>query len=194
MIVLDKHYWENRCIENSTGWDLGHASRPIKEYIDSLINTNLKILIPGAGNSYEATYLLKLGFTNVKVLDIAKIPLQNLEDRLQDTSQIHLVQDNFFNHQGSYDLIIEQTFFCALEFRFRESYFQKASQLLNKNGRLAGVLFNFDQERTAPPYGGNKEEYNKLSSPYFKIIKMENCNNSEPSRQGKELFFKLVKR
>ena len=57
VIKLGKEYWEEKYAKNSTGWNIGYISTPIKEYIDQLQNKSIKILIPGAGNSYEAEYL-----------------------------------------------------------------------------------------------------------------------------------------
>lgn len=193
MNVLDKYYWESRYTNNSTGWDLGHVSIPIKKYIDQLKRKDLKILIPGAGNSYEAEYLVRKGFKNVTVLDIAIHPLGNLKKRLSNTPCLKFVNENFFDHQGSYDLILEQTFLCALELSFRESYFKKASQLLQTKGKIAGLLFNFTDERTDPPFGGSVEEYERLCKLYFNILTMEECYNSEVNRIGKELFIILEK-
>ena len=33
---MDKFFWNNRYHEKKTGWDIGHPSTPIKEYIDQL--------------------------------------------------------------------------------------------------------------------------------------------------------------
>ena len=52
-------YWNNRYIDKTTQWDLGEVSPPIKAYIDQLTHQNLRILIPGCGNTYEADYLLR---------------------------------------------------------------------------------------------------------------------------------------
>ncbi|WP_298950705.1 hypothetical protein [uncultured Nonlabens sp.] len=122
-----KMYWENRYKGNSTGWDLGHPSLPLTQIIDNLSDKNTKILIPGSGNSYEAIYLIESGFTNVTVLDIASQPLESIKNKLVINDNITTVQDDFFQHTGKYDLILEQTFFCALEPRFRESYIKKMS-------------------------------------------------------------------
>jgi hypothetical protein len=54
---FDKSYWEEKFIKNETGWDIGYVSTPLKEYFDQLTNKDLKILIPGSGNGYEAEYL-----------------------------------------------------------------------------------------------------------------------------------------
>ncbi len=72
---LNRKYWENRYAKNDTGWDLGKISTPLKTYFDQLENKNLKILIPGAGNAYEAEYLHQKGFKNVFVVDISKTAL-----------------------------------------------------------------------------------------------------------------------
>lgn len=45
-IVLE-NYWTERYGKGETGWDIGHVSTPIKEYVDQLEDKELKILIPG---------------------------------------------------------------------------------------------------------------------------------------------------
>ncbi|GAK97682.1 Gll0818 protein [Nonlabens tegetincola] len=122
---LDQRYWNDRYLNNAAKWDLGQISTPIKEYVVGITNKNVKILIPGAGNSYEAEYLHKIGFSDITVIDIASEPLLNLESRLPKSHNLKLIKEDFFNHQGNYDLIIEQTFLCALELRFRETTLSK---------------------------------------------------------------------
>jgi len=56
------NYWENRYQNQQTGWDIGEISSPLKAYIDQLEDKSIKILIPGAGNAYEAEYLFLNGF------------------------------------------------------------------------------------------------------------------------------------
>ncbi|MEP0480678.1 MAG: SAM-dependent methyltransferase, partial [Nonlabens sp.] len=150
--------------------------------------------IPGAGNSYEAIYLIESGFTNVTVLDIASQPLESIKKQFELNNNIKTVQNDFFQHTGKYDLILEQTFFCALEPRFRESYIEKSHDLLTENGHVKGVLFDFDSQRTEPPYTGNKEEYIKLFENKFDIIEMNRCLTSEDSRKGKELLINMKKK
>ena len=59
---LDKEYWENRYAGNQTGWDAGEITTPLKEYFDQIKDKPKAILIPGAGNAYEAAYLFENGF------------------------------------------------------------------------------------------------------------------------------------
>ena len=56
-MLLDAEYWNNRYISHDFKWDLGEVSDPLKHYFDQLTDTNLHILIPGAGNAHEAEYL-----------------------------------------------------------------------------------------------------------------------------------------
>src|SRR5215831_2942021 len=105
---LNSNYWENRYRNSETGWDVGAITTPLKEYIDQLTDKDIKILIPGAGNSYEFEYLVSQGFTNVYVLDFAVTPLQNIKNRVSGIRPEQVIQSDFFEHNETYDLILEQ--------------------------------------------------------------------------------------
>lgn len=190
---LDKEYWESKWDSNQTGWDIGYVSPPISKYIDKLSNKNSKILIPGAGNSYEGEYLWKNGFKNVFLLDYSDLPFADFLKRCPDFPQDQLISGDFFEHDSRYDLIIEQTFFCALNPKLRAQYVNKMSQLLKDDGLIVGLLFKVDFGNDHPPFGGNQEEYHNLFSPNFSISIMEEAYNSIPQRQGAELFIELKK-
>ncbi len=188
---LDESFWTEKYRTGYTGWDIGYVSTPIKEYIDQLTDKNIKILIPGAGNAYEAEYLHKQGFKAVSVVDISKIPLQNIAERIPTFPKENLLHKNFFDLEGDFDLIIEQTFFCALSPKLREAYTRKMYELLKPNGKLVGLLFNIPLNNDCPPFGGNKEEYELLFQDKFNIGVMEIAYNSIPPRAGNELFIIL---
>ena len=185
---LSDDFWNNRYKTNDFGWDIGDVSDPLKKYIEQVNNKELKILIPGAGNAYEAEFLFKLGFKNVYVLDFAEAPLKNIKKRLPEFPNHQLIQQDFFAHKGQYDLIIEQTFFCAIDPILRSKYVQQMHELLAPNGKLVGLMFNDALNADKPPFGGNKEEYQKLFEDTFDIKKMEPCYNSIKPREGRELF------
>jgi SAM-dependent methyltransferase len=189
---LDKIYWDNQYQSNTTGWDLGEVSPPMKSYIDTLEDKAIRILIPGCGNTYEAEYLLEQGFTNVTVIDIAPTLIENLKTKFKDNPNVNIVLGDFFEHQGEYDIILEQTFFCALPPTMRQKYVWKMHQLLADKGKIAGLLFNRTFE-SSPPFGGSQEEYNLLFQQAFNFIKMEVCQNSATPRASSELFVELQK-
>ncbi len=190
MKKLNKDFWEKKYQLGEMGWDIGHISTPLKEYIDQLKDKNLKILIPGAGNAYELLYLLEKGFTNVFVIDIAKQPLENIKNRISDFPRNQLLEGNFFDLElDNFDLILEQTFFCALDPSLRMEYVLKMKQLLKPNGKLAGLLFNFPLTESGPPFGGSLSEYKTLFQEHFQIKILETAYNSIKPRADKELFF-----
>lgn len=187
-------YWNHRYLQGETGWDIGYVSTPLQAYFDQLTNKDLRILIPGGGNSYEAEYLFKQGFTNIYVLDISVIALQNFQKRVPDFPLEQLLHQDFFDLNERFDLIVEQTFFCALNPSERSRYVVKMHSLLKENGKLAGLLFNIPLFEDHPPFGGNEQEYRQLFSEYFSIDIMETAHNSIPKRAGNELFIKLQKK
>ncbi|MGJ8732682.1 MAG: methyltransferase domain-containing protein [Cellulophaga sp.] len=193
-MILDEDFWDNRYKTSDIGWDLGEVSPPLKSYFNQLTNKNLHILIPGGGNSYEAEYLHSKGFKNVYVVDLSKTALQNIKSRVPTFPSSHLIHSNFFDLNITFDLIIEQTFFCAISPSLRSKYVEKAFNLLNTNGKIAGLLFNIPLNSTHPPFGGNKEEYIMLFKPHFNIKIMDTAYNSIKPRSGNELFFILQKK
>lgn len=191
---MNKSYWNDRYRNNQTGWDLGAVSPPIKAFADGIEDKELNILIPGAGNAYEAEYLFKNGFKNVFLCDIAEIPLKSFLDRNPEFPELQTLHCDYFELQESFDLVLEQTFFCALPVNQRSAYAQKTSELLRSGGVLAGLLFDFELKEDGPPYGGSREEYLTYFSPYFHIEILERAYNSIKPRSGNELFFKFRKK
>jgi len=189
----DPEYWSDKYLNNETGWDMHQVSPPLKSYIDTLKNKDLKILIPGCGNAYEAEYLLKNGFKNITIIDFSKVVTQKLKQKYKG-KPIQIINGNFFNHKGQYDLILEQTFFCALHPSLRENYGKHCYKLLTDNGKIAGVLFNKKFSGSEPPFIASDEEYKKLFQPLFRFLKFEPCYNSILPRMGNELFFEFEKK
>ena len=190
---LDENYWDNRYKDNEIQWDLGTVSPPLKAYIDSLEDKSLHILIPGAGNAHEAEYLHELGFTNVYIVDFSQTALNNFSARVPSFPKAHLIHRNFFDLDQTFDLILEQTFFCALNPELRPKYVDQMHHSLNKNGVLAGVLFGVEFESDGPPFGGTKEEYETLFSTMFTKVALSPCYNSIAPRIGRELFIQVKK-
>ncbi len=193
MEELNARYWDERYLNDDFGWDIGSVSPALKAYIDQLTDKNLRILIPGAGNAHEAEYLHAQGFANVYVLDIATVIFDNIRERVPSFPGNHLIQEDFFAHRGQYDLILEQTFFCALDPTLRKSYVAKMHTILKPGGKLVGVLFSDPMNADNPPFGGSLEEYENLFFPAFQKQVFEPCYNSIERRVGLELFMILEK-
>ncbi len=58
----------------------------------------------------------------------------------------NIILGDFFKHKGEYELVLEQTFFCAINPSLRKNYVAKMKELLLLNGKLVGVLFDWQFE------------------------------------------------
>lgn len=193
MSNLDKKYWDNRYQEGNTGWDIGGLSPVLKTYIDQLEDKDIKILIPGGGNAYELSYLHEKGFKNSYLIDLSPTVINNFIKRNPSIDKKYLIEGNYFDHNIQYDLILEQTFFCAIDRNLRQQYVNHSYNLLKPKGKLVGLLWSVDpvsptQDPSNPPFGGSKEEYLNYFSPYFEINILDTAYNSIAPRSGKELF------
>lgn len=188
---MEQSFWEKRYQNNETGWDLGNISTPIKTYIDQLENKELKILIPGCGFGHEAIYIYNQGFKNTYILDFSEIAIETFKKQNPSFPLANIFNADFFKHQNKYDIIIEQTLFCAIDPKNRTKYAEKVKELLKPNGKLIGLLFDCEFIG-GPPFGGSNEEYYTLFSKYFSKISIEKCYNSITPRKDKEVFVKLA--
>jgi SAM-dependent methyltransferase len=190
MTLLDARYWEQRYQEEQTPWDLGCAATPLTHYLKDK-NRDLEILIPGAGRAYEAEWLIKEGFTAISVIDFSPKAVADAQARFSESKQVTWIVGDFFRHEGHYDLIVEQTFFCALQPQLRTAYVLSMKSLLKPGGILMGVLFNFPLTDQGPPFGGSEGEYRQLFEGAFQILHLESCLNSIKPRLGSEFFLEL---
>jgi SAM-dependent methyltransferase len=165
---------------------------PLVSLINSLENKDAKILIPGCGSAYEAEYLISKGFTDVTLIDISETASTILKEKFLNQDAVRVLCEDFFKLEDKFDVIIEQTFFCALPPSMRQRYVWKMHNLLNDSGILSGLLFN-RQFDVSPPFGGSREEYEKLFFGAFEFVNIETAANSVKPRANTELFFKFKK-
>jgi len=191
---LGQNYWNERWEKGETSWDMRQSSPAITAYMAQYTNKNAAILIPGCGNAYEAEFLIANGFTNITLIDIAPKAIETVKEKFADKPQVNVLCEDFFNHQGNYDLIIEQTFFCAIPPNRRKEYAEKTASLLSQNGKIIGVLFDKQFNHPFPPFGGCLCEYKPIFGPHFTIKTMNECYNSIPPRAKSEVFINLIKK
>jgi SAM-dependent methyltransferase len=196
MKKLDDEFWSDQYKNNTIGWDVGGVSRPIKEYVEQLEDKSIAILIPGCGNAYEAEHLLAIGFSNVTLIDISEVLVEELRVKFAKEigeGRCQLIHGNFFDIMKTYDLVLEQTFFCALDPSLRDAYVKKMAEIVKPGGKLAGLLFDMDKP-DGPPFGGRFPEYELLFKPSFNFKTFEFCHNSIAPRAGNEYFIILVRK
>ena len=193
MTELTSAYWQARWEAGNTPWDMGGPSPALIEYVAQRPEKDMRVLIPGAGSGHEAIWLRENGYPNVSVLDIAESAFDGLRKHADGFPENQLINEDFFSHAGTYDLILEQTFFCALDPEMRPAYATKMHELLAPGGTLAGLLFDFPLA-AGPPFGGSVEEYRSYFEPFFEVKTMQRATNSIKPRAGSELFFILKRK
>ncbi|HPD66091.1 MAG TPA: class I SAM-dependent methyltransferase [Bacteroidia bacterium] len=192
---LSPDYWNKRYQQaGNPGWDVGYAVPALTRYFDQLTQKSIQILMPGGGFGYEAAYLFDKGFTNIFFLDYAEKAVSFFREKFPHFPENQIIQEDFFQHSGKYDLIIEHTFFYSLHPDLRKDYVRKAYDLLNEDGKLVGLFFNHQFGKEEPPFGGTAEEYINLFRNCFNFQHFSPCNCSIKPRAGRELFVVLVKK
>ena len=191
---LSDQYWDKLYDSKQTGWDIGYVSTPLKEYFDQLENKDIRVLVPGAGRAWEAEYLYKSGFRNTFVLDFSENAINEFRNRCPWFPVNQIIYQDFFKHNNTYDLIVEQTFFSSLHPSLRQDFAKQLSALMNNGGKFMGLLFNHKFNFNGPPFGGSQEEYEQLFEPYFDFEISETSNNSIKPRKDREIFILLRKK
>lgn len=186
--------WPQRYQQGHTGWDIGRPAPALAHYFRQLTDKSLHILIPGAGKGWEVALLHKLGFRHAVYLDAAPEAASIFQSNCPDFNPDNIIVGDFFAHQASYDLMVEQTFFSAIPPAMRNAYVQKSHALLRPGGKIVGLLFNHHFEQEGPPYGGSPEEYRRLFGEKFSFNTFELAHNSIKPRQNREHFVILEKK
>jgi methyl halide transferase len=181
--------WQRHYDENDLGWDLGQVAPPfIRLWQEGKLPLG-KVLVPGCGRGHEVLFLAENGF-EVTGVDYSAGAVRHLENALKERNlKGRILHQDFFSldnsHESVYDLVIEQTFFCAIAPRQRQDYVQNVARILKPGGTLAGLFYHTDKEG-GPPYNTTREDIETHFSDHFDIEKLEKESQSAEQRKDKE--------
>ena len=189
--------WQRHYETNDMGWDLGQVAPPfVKLWEDKKLPPG-KVLIPGCGRGHEVVFLASHGF-EVTAVDFSEGAVTHLNKSLKERNLSgRILQQDFFrlddSHNSYYDLIIEQTFFCAISPWQRKGYVLNSVRLLKPGGMLAG-LFYHTEKQGGPPYNTTREDIKTHFSENFKIHELDKTPLSAEQRKNKEWLAILQKK
>jgi SAM-dependent methyltransferase len=188
--INNPEFWESRYNSRETGWDLGQAT-PVFEEISQKIKPG-RICILGCGNGYDAMLFSRKGF-DVTAVDFAPTPIRRIKKAAKKQSlNISTVQDDIFNlsskYKNSFDYIVEQTCFCAIDPLKRLQYSCLAYDILKTGGQLIGLWMPLDKDIKdgGPPFGVEEKEVKHLFSKNWIIKEDRFPSKSIEPRKGRE--------
>lgn len=194
MTDLSPQAWNERYKSNETPWDLSGPTPEFVRVLDAgLLPAKGNVLVPGGGRGHDAILFAHRGY-NVDLVDFAPDAVQaTLEEASRQKAVVYAYTRNFFDlptvgfHQGRYDILLEYTFFCAINPELRGDYVKAAHALLGRGGILLGLFFPTAIDKPGPPFQVSREEVEKLFSPYFDM-KIETPQQSVKARAGREFL------
>lgn len=188
--VNHSQFWDDIYLENDTGWDL----KGVTPFFDSISNELIqgKVCILGCGRGYDAIMFAEKGF-DVTAVDFAPTPISELNKlAIQKSVIITTVQDDIFSlvekFPDTFDYVIEQTCFCAIDPNRRKEYETLVRTILKPGGKLVGLWFPLDksQEEGGPPFGTTIYEVKSIFNSGWKIEKENFPSQSVEPRKGRE--------
>ena len=181
--------WQRHYEENDLGWDLGQVAPPfVKLWQEEKLPLG-KVLVPGCGRGHEVVFLAENGF-DVTAIDFSSGAVTYLKNALKKRNlEGRILHQDFFrldeSHEGVYDLVLEQTFFCAISPKQRRDYVLNVSRILKPGGILVGLFYHTD-EQGGPPYNTTREDIERHFSKKFEIQELDKTSLSAEQRKDKE--------
>ncbi len=189
--------WQEHYESNDLGWDLGQVAPAfVKLWQEEKLPLG-KVLVPGCGRGHEVVFLAENGF-EVTAIDFSKGAVTYLENALKERSlNGRVLHQDFFalddSHDGIYDLVLEQTFFCAISPRQRSDYVLNVDRILRPGGMLVGLFYHTDKEG-GPPYNTTREDIETHFLEKFEIQQLDKTSLSAEQRKDKEWLGILQKK
>ncbi len=181
----DAAFWERRYRAGNLAWDCGGVPGALTEFLAQHRDPG-RALVPGCGSAYEIAALDAAGW-DARGLDFSPAAVDRARQILGPLAN-RVELGDFFAHPlpaGSFDLIYERTFLCALPPATWPAYAARATELLRPGGWLCGFFF-FGPEQEPPPFSIAPDELHRLLAGSFTRIADEPVRDSLPLYAGKE--------
>jgi SAM-dependent methyltransferase len=195
--TLDAGFWDGRYRTGETGWDLGEPSPPfVRLHRDGGI-APCRVAVPGCGRGWEVVWLAREGYA-VTGIDFAPAALAEVSARARAEGVApELVRADLLDPPetlwGRFDLVLEQTCFCAIDPARRPEYVEAVHRLLAPGGRLVGLFYECGGEG-GPPFTTGPEEVRALFGGRFRVEVLARTPHSHPRRRGQEWLGVLARR
>ena len=189
--------WNQAYIEEQTPWNMNAINPLFEKHTAQLIKqSGARFLIPGAGHGHEVSFF-ESHSKNVTAFDLSPHAKEAFKKLYPHSSCDYRVGD-FFDHSAfrkneTFDVVVENYFFVALDPELRKKTIQHIHGLLKNKGLYAGVFF-MRASQEGPPFGLSEWELRAHIENYFTIKEWERSPYSHPRRSDMELWVVLEKK
>ena len=193
-------FWDDLYKNNKDKWNLNSVTPAFIDWEKENHNDkNINVCVPGCGKGSDALYFASSGY-NVYAIDFSKNAIKYLRKKSQSLNiNINIIQADFFNMEENYlhyfDLIIEYTFYCAIEPSKRNEYVEICNKILKNKGKFVGIFLPLNKTTdTNPPFKVSTDEIIKSFSKDFSLIQQYYPLNSINKRKDNEILIEFEKK
>jgi len=181
--------WQKHYDTDDLKWDLGQPAPPFVRLWDDKTLVPGCAIVPGCGRGHEIVFLAEKGF-QVTGVDFAQGAVDALTRSLREKGlEARVLHQDFFQlderHDTAYDLMLEQTFFCAIHPSQRPRYVATAARILKTGGLLAALFYETGEEG-GPPFNSAEADIRRHFSEKFAIEHLQKTPHSIERRKDKE--------
>ena len=169
--MSESEAWNQRYVEGRTGWDLGEPPPALRRVIAARPQP-LRVLVPGAGRGHDALAWAEAGHRVVAV-DFAPLAVvaarenaaaRGVEMAVHEADIFALPGDL----AGAFDLVWEQTCFCAIPPERRDDYARAMAAVLRPGGQIVALLWNHGKAG-GPPFDVRREDVDAAFAEAFVV-------------------------
>jgi SAM-dependent methyltransferase len=179
--------WNTRYVEGRTAWDLGGPPPALLRVIRAVSATSarLRVLVPGAGRAHDALAWAEAGH-DATAVDFAPLAVAAArEAALARGLPLTVREADIFalpdDLAGAFDVVWEQTCFCAIPPDRRPDYARAMAACLAPGGQLIGLFWAHGREG-GPPFDVQRDHIQAILGARFEITAMEDVPDSPPGR------------
>lgn len=185
----NRQFWEQAWVDGRTRFHRPDVNDLLVKYAATVFDAGDKVLVPLCGKSVDLLWLCQQGH-GVAGVELAKQAIDEFisENKLQGTwedqrfqtqaSRLSLYHQDFFHHDGRYDVIYDRACLVALTKPLRECMAARYVELLAPEGKILLLTVTHNQEG-GPPFSVSKEEVDSLFSEHFAIEELQRYQDGE---------------
>jgi SAM-dependent methyltransferase len=166
-VASEPDWWNEIYQKGDMRWDNGGAHPLLDFLIPALKLTRCRVLVLGCGTGHDAAWWEKRGHI-VTAVDFSHEAIERARSIHGERESMRWIEADVLNlpsgdsrfAPGNFDIIFENTLFCAIPPGERETLVRNWYRLLSRRGRLVGLVPVMDK-LAGPPFGTSEWEMRK---------------------------------